>query len=192
MILTSSSFRPKGTWIGMLFLIGIAVSMGALRADAAALQSVHRHRPAILSQLTPIGPLDKTRELNLAISLPLRNQAGLTQLLQEISDPKSPNYRHYLTPEQFTAQFGPTQNDYQAVLAFAKANGLTVTAQYANRMIVDVKGTVPVLEKALHVTMLSYQHPIENRTFFAPNADATLDLSVPVLGISGLDNYALP
>ncbi len=192
MVLASPSFRPKRTWIGLLFLTGIAVVMGALRTDAAPLQTVHGHRPAILSQLKPIGPLDKTQELNLAISLPLRNQAGLTQFLQQISDPKSPNYRHYLTPTQFTAQFGPTQSDYEAVIAFAKANGLTVTAQYANRMIVDVKGTVPVVEKALGVTMLSYQHPTEKRRFFAPNADPTLNLSVQVLGISGLNNYELP
>src|ERR1700683_1583383 len=150
------------------------------------------HRPAILSQLTPLGPLDKTQELNLAISLPLRNQAGLTQLLQQISNPKSPNYRHYLTPAQFTARFGPTNSDYQAVIAFAKANGLTVTAQYANRTIIDVKGAVPAVEKALHVTMHSYQHPTERRNFFAPNADPTLNLSVQVLGVSGLDNYELP
>ena len=39
-----------------------------------------------------------------------------------------PNYHHYLTPEQFTERFGPTEQDYQAVIAFAKANGLTVTA----------------------------------------------------------------
>ena len=184
--------RTKGTGIGMSLLIGIAVLMGASRAGADALQTVHRHRTDIPSQLRPIGPLDKTQELNLAISLPLRNQAGLTQLLQQISDPNSPNYRHYLTPAQFTAQFGPTQSDYQAVMAFAQANGLTVTGQYANRMIVDVKGKVPVVEKALHVTMLSYQHPTEKRKFFAPDTDSTLNLSVQVLGISGLDNYELP
>ncbi|MGA3007876.1 MAG: protease pro-enzyme activation domain-containing protein, partial [Opitutaceae bacterium] len=176
----------------MSLLIGVAVLMGALRADAAALQTVHGHRPAIFSQLKPIGPLDKTQELNLAITLPLRNQAGLTQLLQQISDPQSPHYRHYLTAAQFTAQFGPTESDYQAVIAFAKANGLTVTAQHSNRMIVDVKGAVPVVEKALHVTMLSFQHPTEQRTFFAPNADPALDLSVQILGVSGLDNYELP
>jgi len=192
MVPASPCWRTKRIGIGMSFLIGIAGLMGAPRADASVWQTLHRHRASILSQLKPIGPLDKTQELNLAISLPLRNQAGLTQLLQQISDPTSPNYRHYLTPAQFTAQFGPTQSDYQAVIAFAKANGLTVTARHANRMIVDVKGTVPVVEKALHVTMLSYQHPTEKRKFFAPDADAMLNLSVQVLGISGLDNYELP
>ena len=77
-------------------------------------------------------------------------------------------------------------------MAFAEANGLTVTTQYANRLIVDVKGSVPAVERALHVSMLSYQHPTENRKFFAPDAEPTLELEVPISGISGLDNYALP
>ena len=42
------------------------------------------------------------------------------------------------------------------------------------------------------MTMLSYQHPTENRKFFAPDAEPTLELAVPIAGISGLDNYALP
>ena len=36
------------------------------------------------------------------------------------------------------------------------------------------------------------QDPIEARTFFAPDAEPSLDLSVPVLAINGLDNYVLP
>ena len=73
--------------------------------------------------LQSIGRIDSTKHLHLNIGLPLRNQQGLTDLLQQIYDPANPNFRQYLTPEQFTAQFGPTEQDYQAVIAFAKANG---------------------------------------------------------------------
>ena len=34
----------------------------------------------------------------------------------------SPNFHHYLTPEQFTEKFGPSQEDYQAVIDFAKSS----------------------------------------------------------------------
>ncbi len=83
--------------------------------------------------LKPLRDLPPTNHLNLAIALPLRNQAELDQLLQEISDPSSPNYRHYLTPQEFTEKFGPTQSNYDAVINFAKASGLTVTQTYSNR-----------------------------------------------------------
>ncbi len=142
--------------------------------------------------LQPIGRLPATTRLNLAIGLPLRNQAALDALLQKIGDPASPNFRHYLTPAQFAERFGPTEKDYQVVINFAKANGLAATATHANRTLLDVVGTVADIEKTFHVTMLVYQHPTEARTFYAPDIEPSLGLAVPVLAINGLNNYALP
>ena len=161
-------------------------------AQAAERQVLHGHVPAVVAQLLPVGSLPGTNRLNLAIGLPLRNQEALTSLLRQIYDPASPNYHHYLTPEQFTEQFGPTEKDYQAVIAFAKANGLTVTGTDPTRMLVDVNGSVADIERALHVTLRVYQHPTEKRMFHAPDVEPSLDLAVPILSISGLDNYSLP
>jgi subtilase family serine protease len=159
---------------------------------AAQTQVPHTLVPAIVKSLQPLGRLPGTNHLNLAIGLPLRNPAALSNLFQQIYDPVSPNYRHYLTPEQFTERFGPTEADYQAVIAFAKANGLRVTATHPNRVVLDVDGSVADMEHALHVTMRVYRHPTENRTFYAPDTEPSLDLATPILQISGLDNYSLP
>ena len=112
-----------------------------------------------------MGRFPGTNRLNLAIGLPLRNEEALDNLLQQIYDPASPNFRQYLTPEQFTEMFGPTEQDYQAVIDFAKTNGLTVTGMSANRVLLDVSGSVADIEKAFQVTMRTYQHPKENRMF---------------------------
>jgi hypothetical protein len=130
--------------------------------------------------------------LNLAIGLPLSDQAALTRLLQEIYDPASPNYRQYLTPEQFTERFGPTDADYQAVIAFAKAHGLTVTGTHPHRMLLDVAGSVADVEQAFQMTLRTYQHPTEARTFYAPDAEPSVEANVPVLDISGLSNFRVP
>src|SRR5208282_3139595 len=37
-----------------------------------------------------------------------------------------------------------------------------------------------------------YQHPTEDRTFYAPDREPTPDLSVRLWHISGLDNYSIP
>ena len=58
--------------------------------------------------------------------------------------------------------------------------------------MLDVSGSVADIEKAFHVHMLVYQHPVEARTFFAPDVEPSLDLDTPVLAISGLDNYVKP
>jgi hypothetical protein len=161
-------------------------------ALAANLQVLHGHVPAATASLQPLGNFPGTNQLNLAIGLPLRNQAELSNLLGQIYDPSSPDYHHYLTPEQFTERFGPTEADYQAVVAFANANGLRVTATHPNRVLLDVSGTVTDVERALHVTLRTYRHPTENRTFYALDTEPSLDLAVPILHISGLDNYSLP
>ncbi|MGA3283469.1 MAG: choice-of-anchor tandem repeat GloVer-containing protein [Verrucomicrobiota bacterium] len=182
--------KPK-----MLLLVMMASAGTILRPPfATAQQILHGHVPeaVVRLRLQPIGRLAGTNHLSLAIGLPLRNRESLTNLLQQLYDPASTNYHHYLTPQQFTEAFGPTEQDYKAVIAFAKANNLTVATTHPNRLLLDVSGTVAEIEQALKVTLRVYQHPTEKRTFYAPDTAPSLALTVPVLHISGLDNYALP
>ncbi|HEY6303694.1 MAG TPA: S53 family peptidase [Terriglobales bacterium] len=153
----------------------------------------HHVRPAVAGgQALPVGHLAPNERLQLAIMLPLRNQSELTSLLSRLNDPTSADYEHFLTVDQFTERFGPTKQDYQAVVDFARANGFTVTNTPANRLIVDINGSVAQIEKAFHVVMTLYQHPTENRTFYSPDREPSLDLSVPVKRISGLNNFSIP
>lgn len=178
-------------FLALLAGLGLA-GLSATNSSAAPAQTVAHSLPAAVSHSTSLGSLPTTNRLNLAISLPLRNQAALTQLLQHLYDPKSPQFHHFLTPAQFAAQFGPSAADYAAVQQFARAQGLQVTATHPNRLLLDVSGSVPQVEKALHIKMHSFRHPNENRTYYAPDTAPTLNLTTPVLQISGLDNYARP
>jgi subtilase family serine protease len=157
-------------------------------------QALHKHvRPAVTNgQAARIGPMVKSQRMTLAIILPLRNQSELTNLLKQLNDPSSPNYRHFLTVAQFTEQFGPTKQDYQAVVKFARSKGFSVTDTPANRLLVHINGTVSQVNKAFHVAMTSYRHPTENRTFYSPDREPSIDLSVPVTHIAGLNNFSLP
>jgi uncharacterized repeat protein (TIGR01451 family) len=159
---------------------------------SAGLQEIRRHLPRAAVNLSPVSRLSASQHLSFAIGLPLRNQDALSNLLQQIYDPASANYHRFLTPEEFTERFGPTSQDYEAVAAFARSNGLSISTRHPNRVLLDVEGSVADIEKALHVRMNNYQHPEEARTFYAPDADPSLDLDVPLAGISGLDNYSLP
>ncbi|MGO9199215.1 MAG: protease pro-enzyme activation domain-containing protein [Limisphaerales bacterium] len=135
--------------------------------------------------LTPMGPLPATQQLNLAIGLPLRNQQGLADFLVQLNDPESANYRRFLTSDEFAAAYGPAESDYESVIAFAQAQNLVVTATYSNRVLVDVIGSAADIERAFNVNLLLYQHPMEDRQFYAPEAEPSVDLSVPLLYISG-------
>lgn len=139
-----------------------------------------------------VSSLDGTRQLKLAIHLPAGNQDALNSLLQQLYDPASPNYHKYLSVDEFTARFGPSQDDYNTVVNWAKAQGLTVTNMTRNRHIVDVAGSVDTINNALHVVMSTYQRSTGKSQFYAPDREPAVNLSVPLLQITGLDNFAPP
>src|ERR1700683_2530517 len=117
------------------------------------LLSIGRHGPA--------DAFHRDQPVRVVLALPLRNQAALDQFLKELYNPASPSYRHYLTVEEFTTMFGPTQQDYDAVRHWAENNGFTVVGTSRNRMNVDVTGPVASIETAFHVNIGLYQHPAE-------------------------------
>ncbi len=189
----------KTTW-GRLDILGAAsktylafiLICFCIAFPVTAAQTIHRHLPAAALGLTPLGHLPATQRLDLVIGLPLRNPQALTNLIQQLYDPTSPQFHHYLTPSQFTEQFGPSSDDYQAVIDFVKANGLVVSGTHSNRTLVDINASVADIERVFHVTMQTYKHPTESRTFFAPDQNPSINLAIPVLSIKGLDNYSLP
>jgi len=127
----------------------------------------------------------------LSIGLPLRHRDELANLLQQLYDPASPNYRRYLTPAEFTRRFGPAQSDYDSVVAFARSNGWTVTSSDPGRVLVHARASVAAIEKACHINLLLYARP-NGEPFFAPDREPALDLATPILAITGLNNYARP
>jgi subtilase family serine protease len=139
-----------------------------------------------------IGKLPAERMMDLDLVLPLRDPAGLDSFLSKLFDTASASYGKFLTVEQFTAQFGPTQADYDAVVAFAVAHGFQVTGGSRDGMEVQVRGPVSAVEAAFHVSMRTYQHPLEDRAFFAPDRDPTANLPIKLSHVSGLDNFSIP
>jgi Pro-kumamolisin, activation domain/Viral BACON domain len=174
----------------ILCLLSMVLMSNAV-ADGT-LQQLHGHVPQVVAGLQPVGALPESQQLRIVIGLPLRNRVALDALLKELYDPTSPQYRKFLTPAEFTAQFGPTEADYAAVATFARASGLAVTRTHPNRTLLGVTGSVADIEKIFHLTLRTYNHPTEARTFFAPDTEPSLALAVPVLTVAGLNNYRLP
>jgi len=162
------------------------------QAQSQPVLTRHVREATFSGQAKSVGRLPATQAMRLVLVLPHSNEAALQALLQELYDPSSPSYHQFLTVEEFTNRFGPSQEDYDAVIGFAQAHGLTVAGTSRNRMNVDVTGPAANIEEAFHVTMGVYQHPTENRTFYAPDREPTPDLAVSLWHISGLDNYSIP
>ena len=181
-----------------LSLLALSLAWSGASAGGAGAPGLHAlgatHVPlAVASLQAPrVAALPPAQHLKLALSLPLRNQLQLTELLQQLQDPHSPNYHQYLSSEEFTARFGPTQADYDEVVSWARAKGFTVTEMPSNRRLVDVDASVDAVNQAFHVSMGAYAHPSDAREFFAPDREPGIDLAVPLLSVSGLNNFTPP
>jgi subtilase family serine protease len=176
----------------MLLSIGSLVSAGFVQARAETLMTRHVRQATLNGQARLVGRLPLNQVLQLDVVLPLRDQAGLDNFLADLYSQTVPNYRHFLTPAEFTARFGPTQEQYDAVVKYVQERGLTIVGGSRDGMEVQVKGPVSAIESAFHVNLLTYQHPAENRIFYGPDREPTADLPFALWHISGLDNYSIP
>jgi len=181
--------RKSGFILPAIVAIALAVTTDCL---AQSVLTNHVREVARTGEAQAVGQLSAGQTMNLDLVLPLRNEAGLESLLSDLYDPNSGLYHHFLTVPEFTARFGPSQKDYDAVVQFAKKNGLTVVGGTRDGMEVQVKGTVSAVEAAFHVFILTDQPTTESRTFYAPDREPTPDLAFSLWHISGLDNYSIP
>ena len=214
MKVVSLSFRPSfsQTAIALVALTALALPAGASpngRDRAGAIPSkasqnalsqnaigprLSGHVPsAVLAHSRLIGRVASAQTISLALTLPLRNQAGLDTLLARLSTPGDPLYGQYLTPDEFTTQFGPTESDYAAAAAAAQRLGLRVTGTHANRLLLDVAGPASAVEAAFNLHLQRYQNNINGRVFQAPDSGPALPagLAGRVSEVIGLDNAVL-
>lgn len=170
------------------------VSLGSIVCLAQSQTLMTRHtREEVTSKTAPyMGRMAATQNMEMTLVLQHRNQPQLEKFLKDVQDPKNPNYRHFLSVDQFTTKYGPSREDYDSVKAWAKENGFKILFTTRNRQVVRVSAVVSDVERALNVHMGIYQHPTESRTFFAPDREPTPNLAVRLWSIAGLDNYSTP
>lgn len=178
----------SGSHLGLALVLLTSFSLSA----ATPLRTLSGHLSQEVTKLLPTGSVPATQVFNLTIGLKLHDPEGLTAFLKDLQDPISPNYHRYLSNAEFTERFGPTKAEYAAVVAFAKSNHFTITGMHGNRMLLNVSGTAAVLENAFHLKLHTYQLAAQNRNFFSPDNEPSVEASLPIADVSGLSDYAVP
>jgi subtilase family serine protease len=175
-------------------LAAVAATLVGMTPEVQAQYISTRHVREVVSSgaVQPIGRLPGSQVMTLNIVLPLRNEADLKAFVEDIYNPRSSSYRHFLTVPEFTERFGPTESDYNAVVRYAKSHGLTVFGGSRDGLDVQVRGPVSAVETAFNVNILTYQHPTESRIFYGPDREPTTSLAFPLWHISGMDNFSQP
>jgi uncharacterized repeat protein (TIGR01451 family) len=150
------------------------------------------HIPAAVAHAKAIGHMGGNERVHLSIALQAKDRQGIAAFAQSVSDPSSPNFRHYVTPEQFGQMFGASEQDYAALQEWAKSKGFKISHVHKNRLVLSVEADAKDIESAFGVSMNLYNHPKEARTFFSADREPTIDAPVAIASIEGLSSFAKP
>ena len=174
-----------------------AADATAALANGTRAHLTYSHLPPVLSGRSPLRDTDAALSIEIEFALKPRNAEQIQPLLNALYNSNSPKYGHYLTQAEYRSRFSPTPDQVNAVVAYAKSQGLTVTGVSTSGMLVRTRGTAAQMDSAFGVTLRDFVSPDprdNNRIFHAPDREPTLDASIaPLLnGIVGLSNAAVP
>lgn len=116
-------------------------------------------------------------------------EAALEALLDEQQDSSSPNYHKWLTPEQFGQQFGPSDQDIQAVTSWLGSHGFQVARVSKGRVLIEFSGTAAQVQEAFRTEI--HKYVVNGENHWANSSDPQiLSALVPVVaGVKTLHNF---
>src|SRR5262249_9562267 len=114
-------------------------------------------KPLIPHGAKQLGPVAPAAPVSGAVVLQPSDPAGLTRLIAQVTDKRSPLFHHYLTPDGFAARFGPAQSTIAAVKSQLQASGLTVTNVARDGLIVDFQAPASRVETAFRTGLQRYR-----------------------------------
>ncbi len=164
-------------------LVGVPATARAAEGSSPALATDAIALPA---GSTAVG-LAPTQTVELGFVLGFANASRLSQLDAALEDPRSPQYRHFLTLAQFEAEFAPSAASVAAVVQTVRNEGGSSVAVAPGRLAVTATFTVADVERALGVRLVQYSSPDGSSGFTSVGTvDLPTSLEGAVVGIDGL------
>lgn len=168
---------------GLALTIAIAIARPAAAGDAVAtLEGNHPDQAAAIAE----AAASPAQALAMRLTMALRNRAELAQLLADQQDPASPDYHRWLTPDEFTSRFGPTDADLARVKDWLSKKGFTVKSADASTREVSFIGTAAQAQNAFAVKIAA----TADGRLYSNTADPAVpaELAPLIESIHGLDN----
>ncbi|MGC1182758.1 S53 family peptidase [Legionella sp.] len=141
---------------------------------------------SLLQKAQLIGPVKSDTEMQLFVQLKLRNREQLEQLVKDLYDAHSPKYQHFLTSDEFKAEYAPNTNSLNAVKDYFTSIGMK--AQVLGNGV-QVLGTARQVEQAVGTQLNKYHY--QQRTVYANATVPMLPAAIAsfVSDIQGLNNF---
>lgn len=181
--------RPAHMTLSTMASLAAILAPMLAKADSekfAPVANSFRH-PEVLAQTSVAA--QPSEPVHFAISLQPSDPVGLQMFVEDVSNPASPNFRHFLSPEQVGAMFGPSQSDISATISFLGAHGLSVSDVAKNGLVIVADGTAQQVSDAFR-TNLGYVSRSDGSGTFRTNLTALQmpnGLAGKVVSIDGID-----
>jgi len=168
---------PTKGWVVMAFcLAALSVASSQTRPPNRILHGIGSEQMVMLKgNVSPRarsqndkGALSSDMQLHgvtLVFNHSAAQQAAMNQLLQEQRDPASPNYRKWLTPDEYATRFGMNQDDLDKVTAWLESQGFTGIHASRGRTEIFFDGTAGQIESAFRLQM--HQYLVNGKMHFA-------------------------
>jgi subtilase family serine protease len=183
--------------LGFLFAISttaLAQTLGGPPSQIALPVPV----PSVVGRSFYLHHTNPSQVLHLSISLPYANLLGMETMVNSISDPRSRNYRNFLTPDQIGQQFGLSTAQVQSVSSYLVSKGFTIRLIAKNHLSILADATVTQAESAFGTTVNDYQvfnqNEPGNPTFhsFSTPLHVPATLGPLVSCVNGLESFSKP
>ena len=118
-----------------------------------------------------------------------QQEAALQTYLESVQNPSSPNYRKWLTPDEFGTRFGVAETDLATVQSWLRAHGFTVSKVAKGRMAIEFSGTAGQIQEAFHTSIHGYL--VDGVRHWANSSDPRIPaaLAPVVAGLAELSSF---
>lgn len=141
------------------------------------------------SASTPLPGTSRMNHLQLILSPGLVRHGQMEQFITNLHNPKSAQFHHWLTPQQFGAAYGASDSDIAAVTSWLTSQGLTVNNVYPNKTQIDFSGTVAQVNNAFHTQENIYTLKSGKHVANATNIEIPSALRSAIVGVMGLSDF---
>lgn len=166
-----------------------AGGVGVAQAAPAGVVMPGSVAAAVTEAGSAVGDVPATQSLTVQLWLS-GDEAGATAYADSVSNPGSANYRHYLSPNAYTAKYGASASSADAVASWLRQQGFTNVKTDAQRAYVQATAPTSTVQTAFHVRMKKYRVAGSSAPVTSNDRDITLPASIAgdVVGVSGLNN----
>lgn len=135
-----------------------------------------------------LGPTDTQEVVTFSLSLVLPGEREMRVFLEDLYDPQSPNYRHFLKAPAIGERFGLPLSEIESVVSWLAGNGLEVVLRPPQRTSLTVRGRAADVNRAFGVTLVDWQ-TAQGVRYHRPQAEARVPdaISSQVAWVVGLD-----